>query len=179
MSIKYVIAIDPSINNVGCAVFEKSSKKLLDKIIIHPSKFVKNATYLQKARDICSQIVRVMKSVSKCTFDNHVDMTFPDIQLVTEIPQHFGVGGYMSRESGAMLKLTFIAGMIFNITDNVISYEPNQWKGQLPKDVVARRLQKLYPKEKIFDLKTKKFIIDHNIADAIGIGHKHLYGKIE
>jgi len=173
MSIKYVIAIDPSINNVGCAVFEKSSKKLLDKIIIHPSKFVKNGTYLQKARDICGQIVKVMESVSKNGYP------FEDTQLVTEIPQHFGVGGYMSRESGAMLKLTFIAGMIFNITDNVISYEPNQWKGQLPKDVVARRLQKLYPKEKIFDLKTKKFIIDHNIADAIGIGHKCLYGKIE
>jgi hypothetical protein len=173
MSIKYVIAIDPSINNVGCAVFEKSSKKLLDKIIIHPSKFVKNATYLQKARDICSQIVKIMNSVSSLKFP------YNDIQLITEIPQHFGIGGYMSRESGAMLKLTFIAGMIFNITDNVISYEPNQWKGQLPKDVVARRLQKLYPKEKIFDLKTKKFIIDHNIADAIGIGHKHLYGKIE
>lgn len=167
----YTIAIDPSINNVGLVVFKK--KELLDKILIHPSKFVKQGTYLEKARDIVGQIVRIMKHVSK------YDMPFNDIQLVTEIPQHFGVGGYLSRESGAMLKLTFMAGMIYNITDTVVSYEPNQWKGQLPKDVVARRLQKIYPDEDIFDLKKKKFIMDHNVVDAIGIGHKWVHGKID
>lgn len=175
MAIKYVVAIDPSINNVGCAVFEKiiTGGKLLDKIIIHPSKFVKNGNYQEKSRDIIGQIVRIMDAVSRYDFPHN------DVQLVTEIPQHFGVSGYLSRESGAVLKLTFIAGMIFNITDTVISYEPNQWKGQLPKDVVARRLQKLYPKEKIFDMKRKKFLMDHNIVDAIGIGHKFIYGRIK
>jgi len=172
MNIRYVIAIDPSINNVGCAIFKKSNKELFAKMIIHPSKFVKKGSYLEKARDVCSQIVSIMGDYSEFR------TPFNDIQLVTEIPQHFGVGGYLARESGSILKLTFIAGMIYNITDNVVSYEPNQWKGQLPKDVVARRLQKLYPKEELFDSKTKKFILDHNIVDAIGIGHKYLYGKV-
>ena len=175
MAIKYVVAIDPSINNVGCAVFEKmvSGAKLIDKIIIHPSKFAKNGNYQEKSRDIIGQIVRVMDAVSKLDFPHN------DVQLVTEIPQSFGVSGSLSRESGAMLKLTFIAGMIFNITDTVVSYEPNQWKGQMPKDVVARRLQRYYPKEKIYDVKRKKFIMDHNIVDAIGIGHKFIHGDIK
>jgi len=169
-SIEYVVAIDPSINSVGCAIFKKKTKQLVAKILLHPGKISKES-YLSKARDIIDQITDVM-------FKYDTRPGYPSVQLVTEIPQHFGVGGYMARESGAILKLTFIAGMIYNITDTVISYEPNQWKGQLPKDVVARRLQKLYPEENIYDVKKKKFIMDHNVVDACAIGHVYLYGHI-
>lgn len=175
---KYVIAIDPSINNVGCAVFKMVGKKsatLIDKDVLHPSKFVKNGTYLEKARDIVEQIREVIEKLSKKGIDYDGNN---DVQLVTEIPQHFGVSGYLARESGAILKLTFIAGMIYNITDNVVSYEPNQWKGQLPKDVVARRLQKLYKDLDIYDMKNNKFLMDHNIVDACAIGHFYIYGKL-
>lgn len=164
----YVISIDPSINNVGCAVFAILGKKkaaLVHHVLIHPSKFAKSENYLAKSRDICQQIVSLINN-----YDN--------VQLVTEIPQHFGTGGYLARESGSVQKLTFVAGMIFNIADDVVAYEPNQWKGQLPKDVVARRLQRIYKDLQIFDEKKKKFLMDHNIVDAIGIGHRHIYGKI-
>jgi len=172
---KYILSIDPSINNVGWAL--SKNKKLIKWGIIHPSKD-KKETYLKKCRDVTDQITTLLVA------------QYP-IQLVTEIPDHFGDSGYMARESGAILKLAFIAGMIFNITDNVITYTPNQWKGQIPKHVMTMRLCKNEPYKsmKIVDWKDVYFckecgvkhprvIMDHNIIDAIGINHKHVWGKL-
>lgn len=162
---KYTIAIDPSINDCGLAIF--NGKKLIIKSLLKPDS--KKDHYLDKCRSMISQIESIR--------DNYGN----DYQIVTEIPMHFGSSverGNLARESGAIYKLTFLCGMIYNIDNDVIGYEPREWKGQMPKDVVARRLQKEYPKENIFNIKKNKFIIDHNIADAIGIGHFYIHGKI-
>lgn len=177
---RYVIAIDPSVDNCGCAVFEKG--KLIDYDIIKSEK--KTDHYLDKARYICSVIYKICEKTSSKKFP------WIDLQLVTEIPQHFGNAGYLARESGAVLKLSFVAGMIFNITPNSVAYEPNEWKGQWPKCVIRARLErsgkygnvKLYRKGKIDcpDCKRnhREHDLNHNIVDAIGIGHKHIYGGV-
>jgi hypothetical protein len=172
---KYVLSIDPSINNVGWAL--SKNKKLIKWGIIHPAKD-KKKTYLDKCKDIISQIIEIYSDL-------------PDVQLVTEIPDHFGTSGYIARESGAILKLAFIAGMIYNIDSDVVSYTPNQWKGQLPKHVMTMRLCKNEPYKsmKIVDwkdiyyckeckVKHPKILFDHNIIDGIGINHFHVWGKL-
>jgi hypothetical protein len=172
---KYCLSIDPSINNVGWAL--SKNKKLIKWGIIHPSKN-KKETYLKKCRDVTDQII------------NLYDAQYPT-QLVTEIPDHFGDSGYIARESGAILKLAFIAGMIYNISNDVISYTPNQWKGQLPKHVMTMRLCKIAPYKdmKIIDRKDVYFckecgvkhpaiIMDHNTIDGIGINFVACGGKL-
>lgn len=179
----YTIAIDPSINNLGLAVFK--NKTLIEHKLLKPSKGLRKAHYLDKCRDLVEQITSIHSKFSKKG----------KTKLVTEIPMHFGSTaerGFLARESGSVYKLTFICGMIYNIAKDVQAYEPREWKGQMPKDVVGKRLQLDYPKLHIM-LKDKKgefvyhmengkkvfdFSMNHNIVDAIGIGHRYLHGRV-
>ena len=168
MQKKYVMSIDPSLNSLGLAVFE--NKKLSDHLLI-------KSTTVERAKD---EFVRARVMVEKIRDIYKKFGGKNEVQLVTEVPQHFGVAGYLARESGAVFKLTFLCGMLFNMDETVIGYQPRQWKGQLPKEVVGRRLQQLYPKLKIVKKENDKtkFVMDHNIVDAIGIGHFHIYRRI-
>lgn len=175
---KYTIAIDPSINYCGLAVYKK--KVLVEYELLRPSKDLRNSHYLMKCRDMIGQIELYYKSYLK---KGHVT-------LVTEIPQHFGAAGYLARESGSVFKLTFICGMIFNIAKDTVAYEPQEWKGQLPKCVVRKRLStdKQLSKLDLYGTKTilcpdcgrkhKEHTMDHNILDAIAIGYKHIFGRV-
>ena len=184
MKHKYTIAIDPSINNCGYAVFR--NKDLVEYNILQPSS--RKIDYLSKAREIVRSIVDICENIS-----NYDHPWLEDTQLVTEIPQHFGGNvqkGFLARESGDVYKLTFICGMIYNITENVIGYTPREWKAQLPKCVVRARIARmkefknlpLYIKEKKHCTECKQTHhvndMDHNILDAIGIGIKHIYGSV-
>lgn len=177
---KFTIAIDPSINNLGYAVFDE--KTLVEYDILHPSS--RKIDYLSKAREMVSDVINI------CEYTSEISFPWKDVQIVMEIPQHFGVGGYLARESGDVYKLTFVCGMLYNITDNVIGYTPREWKAQLPKCVVRARIARmkefknlrLYKetKKKCVDCKQVHYEhdMDHNILDAIGIGIKHLYGRV-
>lgn len=180
---QYTIAIDPSINNCGYAVF--NDKKLVEYDILQPSS--RKMDYLSKAREIVRGIGYV------CEYTSEYKYPWDDLQIVTEIPQHFGGSvqkGFLARESGDVYKLTFICGMIYNITTSIIGYTPNEWKAQLPKCVVRARIARmkkfkelpLYKKEKKLCAECKQTHqvndMDHNILDAIGIGIKHIYGGV-
>lgn len=173
------ISIDPSINNCGYAVF--NDKKLVEYDILHPSS--RKLTYLEKSREMIKAIIDI------CEYTSKYDYPWKDVQLITEVPQHFGTGGYLARESGDVYKLTFVCGMIYNITPNVIAYTPNEWKAQLPKCVIRARISRLREyKLPLYKKEKKKCIdcgqmhlehdMDHNILDAIGIGIRHIHGKI-
>ena len=149
-----IMALDPSINFCGCAIFSEQKKKLLSYILITPDKSTKDE-WLMKARSVFEQVRESSTSVEK---------------IVIEIPEHWGNAGYLARESGALFKVTFLAGMICSL-DNVITVTPSGWKGQLPKDVMRRRFIKYYP-----DIDIEK--MNHNILDAIGIGHWYLYKHV-
>jgi hypothetical protein len=172
---KYVLAIDPSLHNCGYAVFK--GKKLIKYGLL---KLDKEKNWIQRARNVVAGI------------QNEIDELGWDIQLVTEIPQGFGSTdkGFLARESGSERKLAFLCGMIYNMTPNTIEYEPRQWKGQLPKCVVRARLSKLKQyknlplyRSKVVECRDCKrrhldHDLDHNILDAIAIGHFYLYGEI-
>ena len=169
-----VIAIDPSINDCGYAIFE--NKKLYDFGVLHPKE---KKDYIIKAQQICKQI----REIEYMMFLND-----SDTQLVTELQQGFGVAGHMFLETGAVMKLCFTTGMIFGLTTNAVGYTPDQWKKQLPKCVVRARLARIYPKLPLYTAKMikcddckrehKKHDLDHNIVDAIGIGHFHIFGRL-
>ena len=154
-----IIAIDPSINFMGCAVFR--NKKLIKGELLKPGKLgEKSGDFIAKSRVLYKKIKDMYRYYGGSK----------KVKIVLEIPQYWGVAGYLARESGSIYKLTFLCGMICSI-DEVITYTPNDWKGQLPKRPVKARLKEIYTKIN-FDK------LNHNVMDAIGIGHKHIFGKL-
>lgn len=148
--IKYLIAVDPSVNHCGCAIFIDDE---LDSFGLVSSK---KSSYLDRMQEVFD-FIRLKKEYLRAS-------------IALEVPQYWGAAGYLARESGSIFKLTFLCGMIYGLSD-VTMYTPNDWKGQLPKNAVKNRLSKLYAN---FDFS----LLDHNVIDAIGIGHFHLNKKI-
>jgi hypothetical protein len=159
---KSCVAIDPSINNLGLAIFFDDELTTYD--LIHPASNLTNEKYTLRARDMMNKVRAIYNKAKE--YDSK-------IVLVTEIPEHFGDGGrgYIARETGAILKLSFVCGMICGITEDTVAYEPSKWKGQMSKEIVRARLIRTYPKIDIEHM-------DHNIMDSIGIGRKFIFGSV-
>jgi len=156
-----VLSIDPSINYLGYAVqntTKPKKKRLIDYGLINVGSKMKGTDYIIKARIVFNEIRDLVEDCDS------------EPLVVLEVPEFWGSAGLLARESGSVFKLTFLCGMICSL-DNVITYTPSKWKGQMPKHVTANRLQEHYQKIN-FDT------LDHNIADAIGIGHRHIYGEL-
>lgn len=147
------IAIDPSINFCGYATFYKG--QLVDQGLIKPPPIIDD--WIEKAKSVFNQIISIKNN-------EHLDY------IVSEIPEHWGTAGFLARESGSIFKLTFLCGILASY-NNTVFITPSTWKKQLPKHVVQNRMDRIYTQ-----LSIKK--MNHNIVDAIGIGHFHIYGKI-
>ena len=162
---KYALSIDPSINACGYAVHNIRTKELLDHGLISPKKAIKRKestqSFIEKSRCVLDTIAAVMDEYGA-----------DSVQLVLEIPDHWGDQGYLARESGSIYKLTFVCGMICSLSEHIVTYLPREWKGQMKKEVMQRRLAK-FCKDTI-DIKS----LNHNVVDAIGIGRKFLGEKV-
>lgn len=147
-----ILAVDPSINFAGYAIY--NGTKLNSYGLLNP-KMDKtfNEEYIDKSFSIFSQLKKLYKK-------EKID------KVILEIPEHFGVSGYMARESGSIFKLTFLCGMICSLKE-VITTPPRGWKGQLPKHVMRNRFIKKFPQ---LDIEN----INHNVLDAIAIGLWHV-----
>lgn len=82
------------------------------------------------------------------------------IEVHVELPKQFGgVRGMATSGKGSLTKLTLLVGAImFNFQAKPVPV--NDWKGQLPKEVVEKRVKDILPK-----CKAKSHAID-----AVGIG---------
>lgn len=157
-----LMSIDPSINNLGIAIWDINEKKLLFYRLLHPTK-----EYRVNEFDKSWSMYQEVRSWIRVYFVNRVIM---------EIPEHWAVAGFEAREKGSMTKLMFVCGILYSLKDILDEFElvvPRKWKGQLPKDVVANRLYEQYLPMNI-DLRK----INNNVLDAIAIGHYKLYGGI-
>jgi hypothetical protein len=154
-----VISIDPSGNTCGLGLFV--DKKLIGYALVTPDREVQAMDFLIKAKDIVNQIAQVYLQYDKP--ENKID-------VVMEIPEHVSsMAGFMARESGNLNKLCFVCGMIYDRFPVVVTYTPMKWKGQLTKEQVRNRLSLTYPQVKG---------MDHNIVEGIGIGHRHIFGRV-
>ena len=163
------MSIDPSINNMGMAIWDIPTKKLMLWKLIHPKKDCKNNEYV-KSLSMSDQL----REWARVYIVNHV---------ILEVPEHWAVGGFEARETGSIAKLCFVCGLIYGMQYNMETFElvvPRGWKFQIPKEVMANRLQDEYWTKYKIDMNGtatgKK--LDPNVADAIGIGHFKLFGSV-
>ena len=89
--------------------------------------------------------------------------------LVIEFPEfQAGAGRQMGWKTGSLQRLTFLVGVMVGFLPaewRVILVPPSGWKGQLPKDVVTRRMIAKYGKAE-----TDKLKVSTHAWDAMGIG---------
>lgn len=158
-----LLSIDPSINNLGMAIWEVEKKRLIHYKLLHPMREMRKNEF--------EKSISMMRQLRE-----YVEKYYINIMIV-EVPEYWAVGGFEARETGSMTKLMFVCGMICSLVEmeiiNVLSMvTPRDWKGQLPKNVVKNRLRESYLEN--VDLLT----LNDNVVDAIGIGHFYLYGGV-
>lgn len=157
-----LLSIDPSINNLGAAVWDVEGKNLLMYELVHPRRGFRDNEF-----DKSWSMLEQLKAWKQ---------TYAVNRIICECPEHWAVGGFHARETGSMTKLMFIVGLLYSMKSEVDEYKlvtPAGWKGQLKKEVMVNRLYDHYIARKI-DLRE----MDNNVADAIGIGHYYLYGSV-
>jgi hypothetical protein len=126
-----ILAIDPSINNVGLALYNTETGKLITRVL-HPPKLQRQ--YLLSW--ICNQIqcVEFFKNI------NTLVIEYPTFQNSAK--------GRIAAQKGYTLDLAYIAGYISaecKLKPSCIHLPtPQQWKGNLPKAAVGRRFQRRF-----------------------------------
>lgn len=156
-----LISIDPSINNVGIAIWEFPNTLLMHKLL-HPKVNARENEY-DKSLSILDQIKEWMKA-------------YRVNRMILEVPSHWAVAGFEARETGSIAKLSFVCGMIYSLKselDELRIVKPHEWKGQLSKAIMVNRLKDVYL---AMGVELEK--LNPNIADAIGIGHYRLFGSV-
>lgn len=157
-----LMSVDPSINNLGMALWDLSDTRLLLYKLVHPEIGMRSNEF-DKSRSMLDQLKKWIQ-------------TYAINRMIIEVPEHWAVGGFQARETGSMTKLMFVVGFLYSLVyelDEVKLVTPSGWKGQLPKEVVANRLREHY-----LPLGVDLSKIDANVADAIEIGHFYIHGKV-
>jgi len=160
--IEGVLFVDPGLGGTGYAFFEwintaakpsKVEKPSLSGVIKAP----RNEAWDNRVWSYCVRFSGILSSL-------------PVKEVVIEFPELFS-GSAMSQASagkGDLFKLTYLIG---GLADRAREYTgrlpilmiPRDWKGQLPKDVVIKRIGKTYGDDYMNQIN------DHE-ADAIGMG---------
>ena len=167
---KTIMAIDPSINYCGVAIFDKKSKELVHAILVSPDKITKrDGEFYDKAHSVFRQVSELREE-------------YGVVAIVCELPDHWSVAGHAARESGSIEKLAFMCGLFYQMRDEVSKFVftlPRGWKGQLSKEVTKNRIAPTYCGKKKWQYSTDEWEeLNHNICDAIGIGHWAIFGRV-
>lgn len=145
------VAVDPGISGTGVAVFRRGT--LLDAWNIYPRK---EHGYNGSWPERCSQIVTAIHT-------QNIARRFRKVYI--EWPSQFtGLKGLAAANSNDILKLACLIGRLaeYFIREHraqVVLVPVQTWKGNLPKDVMKRRVEKFFGKN-----------ITSHAADAAGIG---------
>ena len=92
-------------------------------------------------------------------------VTYTPKLVVIEFPGLFGADAtsYAAASKGDLFKLTYLVGnlgvLVHRIGSKVETLPPSKWKGQMPKDVVDRRIMRAIGKK-----------YPNHIGDAVGMG---------
>ncbi len=138
-----MITIDPGMTGTGWAIWDNGRLQRYG-VITPPKNF--------KWQDKCLCVVKQLRALG-WTMEGRQEAYVEQPALMG------GAKGDVTARSGGLVKLTLLVGMIMNELD-AKGVEVRDWKGQLPKEVVEKRVRELLPK-----CKAKSHAID-----AVGIG---------
>lgn len=146
MRMRHNLTIDPGLSGTGYAVWDEDWNLLSNGVV--------NGGNKKKGYQIISELSKKLK-----------DYTFYIAKVFIELPAKFsGAKGEMVANQGGLVKLSMFAGSLeqkfLDMGYDVVMVPVIKWKGQLPKEVVIKRIKRLLPKAQA---------TSHD-WDAIGIG---------
>lgn len=153
-----VLAVDPGIRGCGVALFVE------EKLVA--CAYVANSCRTGAlAREAAAMAVKISEWVEAFEADNHY------LRVVVEWPQVYQ-GGKQKGDPADLLPLAGIGAALGVLCPSIRTVLPREWKGQVPKDVMGRRiLSKLTPEETgIVDACAVIKSLKHNVVDAVGLG---------
>lgn len=143
------ISIDPGLE-AGYCVWT-SDWQLVEAGVIKPSR--KNYSWEERGNMVVEKI-------------SEIKSRFNIREACIEMPSYFAsAGGAMVAARGDLVKLTWLVGLIYGLFPfgKCKLVKVNEWKGNLPKNVVIQRLKKLMAPEDFKRLSSHSY-------DAAGIG---------
>ena len=147
-----LIAVDAGLKSAGWAVFGDGMLPV-DSGLVHPNRECRDEDVVTRAINVGQQIGAIAR-LRVCR------------EAIIEMPVYYGQG---DKNAGSIFKLCVCIGAIavaLNEAGAVVeTVEVPEWKGQLPKDVVIRRIKAILPAYLVDDLKLEK-----DMWDAVGIG---------
>lgn len=153
-------SIDPGLRHCGVALWDVSACKLKKAALVCGAADNTDAAAWVKMADNVAAFVSTHGGQSE--------------NLAIEMPQIY-VGPRAKGDNNDLIQLAAVVGGIthaLGLPTRV--YRPAQWKGQVPKDIMCKRVQgRLSPEElAAIDFPIKS--LQHNVWDGIGIGLKYL-----
>lgn len=139
-----IVTVDPGSNGTGYAIWNKEWKLITWGIVMSKSK-----EWDTKMRDIGRELRAIV--IRYKVREGHI-----------EEPKKFGgTTGNMVADRGDLVKLSIFVGYL----DGYLGIKMNRvriidWKGTLPKEVIEKRVKRVFPK---LDIKS-------HAVDAVGIG---------
>ena len=153
------LAVDPGLRGCGVALFDDSA--------LQWASYVENIMRDGRGPPRHGAMARRVHNVVSSQFGFVKN-------LVVEFPRIYPKGPKDRRsDPNDLLDVAGVAGALAAIYEEVCWVFPQEWKGQVPKEVMnARVMKRLTPEEagRIVSVGSK----DHNTLDAVGIGLHHL-----
>lgn len=160
------LSLDPGISGTGWAVWDRHGRDCDWQKIVPPLAvgviMPKGGEYIARTQSITEKLALTLK-------------THKVSDVVCEFPEYFGdtAKGYAATSDGSIYKLAFFIGAVAQLCFDrgIIFNDVNvtTWKGQLPKEVITKRIVALLG----IDACTNLCVSTH-AWDAVGIG---LYAK--
>lgn len=145
-----LLTIDPGLTGCGWAKFDVASRELTFSSVIRSAK-ADDKDWIARCQYVADELSKVVNLNA-------------DLHVVIEMPELWegDVRSYASTSSGSLFKLAVLCGFLGRTFQGsrITFVSPQQWKGQLPKDVVMRRVLKKTGLKKVRD----------HECDAIGLG---------
>lgn len=156
------LCLDPGLGGTGYAMFDclRTKDEAPGMVCTHGVLKTTERAWQAGAEDLSAQMIGLLEALT------------PDV-VALEVPELWQTAvSQSSASSGDLFKLCYLCGCFGEIVRQFcrrspILVRPSEWKGQLPKDVVIRRIKIIYP----------LLTATSHDADAIGIG-LHLQGKL-
>lgn len=147
-----LIAVDAGLKSAGWAIFDSSILPTASGLV-HPRRDYKDEDVVTRAIDVGQQLGMIAKEHGAR-------------EGIIEMPVFYGQG---DKNAGSIFKLCVCIGAIAaSLNENGVAVETvdvPDWKGQLPKEVVIKRIKAILPDYVLADLNLEK-----DMWDAVGIG---------
>lgn len=158
-----MISVDPGLSGTG-VVYWQDAVPYSSNVFIPPQSVTR-----KDVKDGEEDLVARARYLGTMIRDLTDSLTLKGTTVVIEFPEfQGGAERQMGWKTGSLQKLTFLVGVMVGVLPvewRVILVPPSGWKGQLPKDVVERRMKAKYGADKCAALRVKT-----HAWDAMGIG---------